>query len=123
MDEPALDNSENEGDRSGDKDDNGDEEDDEADAEIVERTTEMNDMAQLLRVLTDVVDYNAQYADPRALAFLTQKTKSAMKLTKKIQKEEKLTQSHTSSHIPAFDRVHSELMFIRTCPRPIGARV
>ena len=80
---------------------------------------EMKEMAKCLRDLASVIDYNTEYTDPRALAMLTQKTKRSIDLIKRIKKKEKLVQSHTSQHLPAFNRAYSNLMFIRTRPQKI----
>jgi hypothetical protein len=97
-------------------------EDAEAEAERKGVQEEMKEIAELLRDLASVIDYNAEYTDPRALALFTQKTQRSMHLIKRIKRKEKLIQSHSSPHLPTFDPAHSDLMFVRTRPRKIAAR-
>jgi hypothetical protein len=96
------------------------EEDEEEDAERQGIQEEMKEIAELLRDLASVIDYNAQYTDPRALVLFARKTQRSTHLMKRIQKKEKLIQSHQSPHLPVFDRAHSDLMFVRTRPRKIA---
>jgi hypothetical protein len=97
-----------------------DEDPEEEEAERQGIQEEMKEIAELLRDLASVIDYNAQYTDPRALVLFSRKTQRSTHLMKKIKKKEKLIQSHNSPHLPVFDRAHSDLMFIRTRPRKIA---
>ena len=96
------------------------EQEDEAEQKGIQE--EMKEIAELLRDLASVLDYNAQYADPRALVLFARKTQHSTHLIKRIKKKEKLIQNHNSPHLPVFDHAHSDLMFIRTCPQKIATR-
>jgi len=96
--------------------------DDEEEAERQGIQDEMKEIAELLRDLASVIDYNAQYTDPRTLVLFSRKTQRSTHLMKRIKKKEKLIQSHNSPHLPVFDRAYSDLMFIRTRPRKIATR-
>jgi len=111
-DEENVSNSASEGESDG-----GSEVEEGAEAEIGGKTKEMEEIAAQLRDLADAIQYNAQYADPRALAIIAQKTKVSVHLIKKIRQKEKLVHSTTTPSPPVFARAHADLMFIRTRPR------
>jgi hypothetical protein len=113
--------SEDEGSSAG-NDEDPEEEDGEEETERQGIQEEMKEIAELLRDLASVIDYNAQYTDPRALVLFARKTQCSTHLMKRIKKKEKLIQSHNSPHLPVFDRAHSDLMFVRTRPRKIATR-
>jgi hypothetical protein len=73
----SVDDSDDETPSEGGGHDNGDsgDEDNEAEAEIVEIAKQMKDMANQLQDLANIIHYNAQYADPRALTLFTKKRK------------------------------------------------
>lgn len=100
----------------------GDLEDDDSDddKEIEEITKDLKNMALQLRDLADVIDHNAQYADPRTLNVFAAKTKGSVALIKKIQKKERHIQSRTTPHLPNFDPAFADIMFIHTRPRKVG---
>lgn len=102
-----------------DENDEWDMDDDETESEsnIKGRAKEMTDIALLLRDLADAIDYNAPFADPRALALFTRETKSSVNLVKGIRKKEKSVRSKSASNPATFAPAHSQLLFVRTRPR------
>ncbi|KIM22676.1 hypothetical protein M408DRAFT_78720 [Serendipita vermifera MAFF 305830] len=97
-------------------------EDDEegTDKHIEKRKQEMKTLATHLRDLASAIDYNATYADPRALNLFTRKTKPTIDFIKKIRQKEKTIHSTTTPKPSVFTGPNSDLMFVRTRPRNHG---
>jgi TATA-binding protein-associated factor Taf7 len=94
-------------------------EDSAAEGEMWTIQEHMKEMANALHELAASIEHNVQFADPRAATLYTRKTKMALKFFRKIQKKDRLVQSHMAPALPTFTREHAELLFIRTRPQRI----